>query len=394
MQDERYKVARILELTKAINANAPEEALFMQLRAILTEDLELCRLHLLVNTGKGWREPLRIGSETSLLKCIKTLSTFTDITFPAGHSDRLLARFEVCIPIFHKELALGFLLIGDNDTPVAELPKVLEHINFIQACAHIVCVALENKRLARNRFEQMALQRELQLAESIQRGFLPAHLPSDHGIQTAVYHRPHHHVGGDYYDLVMATGGLYYGIVADVSGKGIPAALLMSNLQAAFRALVKQRSPLSSVAEELHERVCESTGGDRFVTAFLFIYSATARILEYINCAHPAPFVYDGSAYPLEVTHPGLGMIDGPLGAQTKMISLEPDSWLCIFTDGLTDDQGGPIQIDEELMQAILVDVPFESPELLNKKILEEIDKRSTAVDPVDDITLFSLRFI
>jgi sigma-B regulation protein RsbU (phosphoserine phosphatase) len=346
-----------------------------------------------VQAGKGWKEPLMMNSATSLLKCIKELKTFNDITFLASHPDAMLAQFEVCIPIFHKEMALGFLLLGNSAEEQKELPVILEHINFIQATAHIICVALENKRLARNRFEQMALQRELQLAENIQRGFLPAHLPAFAGIESAVYHRPHHHVGGDYYDLVQASEGWFYGIVADVSGKGIPAALLMSNLQAAFRALVKQKAPLAAVAEELHERVCESTRGDRFVTAFLFIYSATARLLEYVNCAHPPPFVYDGRAFPLEAQYPGLGMIDGPLGAETRFIHLEPDSWLCVFTDGLTDDKGGPIQIDEVLMQAILVHVPFDSPESLNQKIREEIEKRSSA-EPVDDITLLSLRFL
>lgn len=392
--DEKFKVARILRLTRAINANAREDELFAILQEILSRDLKLQTFHFLVSSGKGWREPIVPEGGSSLIMCIKALHKLTDITLMAGHPDAMLSGFEVCIPVFHKETALGFLLLGDSSIKPSELPSILENINFIQTVSHIVCVALENKRLARNRAEQMALQRELLLAENIQRGFLPSQLPYNDDTQTAVFHKPHHHVGGDYYDLVEASPGLYYGIVADVSGKGIPAALLMSNLQAVFRALVKQKAPLNAVAEELHERVTESTRGDRFVTAFLFIYSASAHLLEYLNCAHPGPFVYDGRVFQLDPDYPGLGMIDGPLGAQTKRLTLVPDSWLCIFTDGLTDDKGGPIQIDEELMQSILVDVPFENPESLNKKILEEINKRSTDIQPVDDITLLSLRFL
>ena len=135
------------------------------------------------------------------------------------------------------------------------------------------------------------------LARDIQKGLLPAVIPSIPGIEIAATNISSKQVGGDYYDVIEAPDERFILAIGDVAGKGSPAALLMANLQATIRALVPLRLPLPELTQRVNDLMCQNTGGDKFVTFFWGAIDPRTMTLEYVNAGHNYPYVLhlDGS---------------------------------------------------------------------------------------------------
>jgi sigma-B regulation protein RsbU (phosphoserine phosphatase) len=208
--------------------------------------------------------------------------------------------------------------------------------------------------------QELALQFHLQEQEvaearSIQQGLLPKSIPQRAGYEITGAWQPAHSVGGDYYDVLEfdeATLGL---CIADVAGKGLPAALLMSNLQAAVRGLASPALSPEGLCTRLNSLVCHNTGSDRFITFFYAQLDGLARILRYTNAGHNAPILLhrDGSHERLQAGGGVLGVFPNQTFA-SGAASLAPGDRVIFFTDGVTEacDGGG-----EEFGEARLLDL-------------------------------------
>jgi phosphoserine phosphatase RsbU/P len=181
-------------------------------------------------------------------------------------------------------------------------------------------------------------EREIEEARAIQQGFLPTDIPQLAGYEIAGAWQPAHVVGGDYFD-VLPFGGDAVGIcIADVAGKGMPAAMLMSNLQAGVRGLASASLSPEGLCARLNALVCGNIAGDRFITLFYAQLDGAARRLRYVNAGHNAPIVIhlDGSHDRLEAGGGVLGvfqMQSFALGA----LELSPGDRVVLFTDGVTE---------------------------------------------------------
>jgi sigma-B regulation protein RsbU (phosphoserine phosphatase) len=208
--------------------------------------------------------------------------------------------------------------------------------------------------------KEMALQfhhqeQEVAEARSIQQGLLPTSIPQQPGYEIAGAWQPAETVGGDYYDVLafdQATLGL---CIADVAGKGLPAAMLMSNLQAGVRGLASASLAPDGLCARLNSLVCHNTGGDRFITFFYAQLDGPGRRLTYTNAGHNAPVLLhgDGSHERLQA---GGGVL-GVLPEQTFAVGiaeLSPGDRVVFFTDGVTEscDAGA-----EEFGEARLVEL-------------------------------------
>lgn len=224
------------------------------------------------------------------------------------------------------------------------------------------------RRASRRRIEQesqtqkeIALQfhhqeQEVAEARSIQQGLLPISIPQQPGYEVAGAWQPANTVGGDYYDVLEfdeATLGL---CIADVAGKGLPAALLMSNLQAGVRGLASSSLPSDVLCTRLNSLVCHNTGGDRFITLFYAQLDGPGRRLSYTNAGHNAPVLLhrDGS---YERLQDGGGVL-GILPVQKFAIGtaqLAPGDRVVFFTDGVTEscDEGGDEFGEARLLQLL-----------------------------------------
>ncbi|MFI5092375.1 MAG: SpoIIE family protein phosphatase [Candidatus Acidiferrum sp.] len=215
-------------------------------------------------------------------------------------------------------------------------------------------------------------EKEVAEARSIQEGLLPKVIPQLPGYEIAGAWQPAQNIGGDYYDVLAfeeATLGL---CIADVAGKGLPAALLMSNLQAAVRGLASPSLPPDGLCMRLNSLVCHNTGNDRFITFFYAELDGPARILRYSNAGHNAPIVLhrDGSHERLEAGGGVLGVFphqDFAAGAA----QLAPGDRMILFTDGVTEasDRTGE-EYGEERLLRLLQDNRTVAAQSLQEKIL------------------------
>jgi sigma-B regulation protein RsbU (phosphoserine phosphatase) len=171
-------------------------------------------------------------------------------------------------------------------------------------------------------------------------------LPQDKHIQFNAFYHPHFSVGGDYYDCIALNKDEFGFCVADVSGKGISAAILMSNFQANLRALFTDDISLELLVNKLNDRVMESAKGEKFLTLFIGKYTVSKKELKYINAGHNPPILYEKDKERISMLREGcvgMGMLDEIPKIESGTHLIEESSKLLCYTDGLVelvDDQG------------------------------------------------------
>jgi phosphoserine phosphatase RsbU/P len=214
-------------------------------------------------------------------------------------------------------------------------------------------------------------EQEVAEARAIQQGLLPKFIPQCAGYEISGAWQPAHSIGGDYYDVLAFEDGTLGLCIADVAGKGLPAALLMSNLQAAVRGLASPLLPPDGLCTRLNSLVCHNTGMDRFITFFYAQLDGAERVLRYTNAGHNAPIVLhrDGS-------HERLNAGGGVLGVfpqQTFAVAtaqLIPGDRVLLFTDGVTEAYDGT---GEEYGEARLLNLLSEHRQAAASALHEKI---------------------
>src|SRR5271166_995412 len=178
-------------------------------------------------------------------------------------------------------------------------------------------------------------------ARQIQQTLIPQKLPKLLGYEVETFYQPLREVGGDYFDVIELAGNRTLLAIADVSGKGMPAALLAANIQALVRSIVSIDANPLALARRINQHLSRYTPSDRFATAVFIVLSRDSGELTFVNAGHNAPIVFSsGSATFLEATGPPLGLfVDAEY--QTSTAHMGRGSTLLIFTDGLTDSIEG-----------------------------------------------------
>ena len=335
----KHKLKKILELTGAINKNVKSSELFALYGDILENDLKVSKSAFIANLNGEWKTTIKIGCSLEITpELIRALDKHSDIGNLQESSIPDLLQFDLVIPIKHKSKFLGFLLLQDKAEETNRVSTIIRNLNFIQSTANIIMVAIENKRMAKIQLEQEGFKRELSLAKQIQKALFPKDLPNDDRIEVQAFHQSYGDVGGDYYDFLQASPTEYYFCIADISGKGISAAILMSNFQATFRSGVRQNLPLTALIPVLNKSVIENSSGDKFITFFVGKYDATNKELEYVNCAHPsALLINEKRIIELKADIPGLGMLEDLPQFVSNSIVITKESVLACYTDGITE---------------------------------------------------------
>ena len=190
------------------------------------------------------------------------------------------------------------------------------------------------------RRERDALEREMNVAREVQRELLPRAAPRFEGLELAGVCRPAVAVGGDYYDYLQHADGRPGLVIADISGKGVPAAILMASLQASVRSLFPTAADPGQLHERLNNALCGSSSTARYATAFLADFDPGARRLTYSNAGHLPALVIRG-ARTLRCQEGGIpiGLFEGAT-YDTGALTLAPGDLLALFTDGVTEAPG------------------------------------------------------
>ncbi len=203
---------------------------------------------------------------------------FDDITYVSSEMD--FEGVDIIVPVFNNNVHIAFLFIGDIEEEGEGMSPVLKHLNFIQTISSIIIVAIENIRLHKESLRQEALKKELELAARMQKMLIPdnRHMPRNPEIIVNGFYYPHYEVGGDYYDCIKLSDTKTGFCIADVSGKGMSAAILMSNFQASFRALFTADTDLEQLIHKLNSIVVLNAAGEKFITFFVARYDHRNKI--------------------------------------------------------------------------------------------------------------------
>ena len=267
---KQQQIDSLLEITRAVNNNMPITALARIYENILHAQLGISKVALFIKeVEEKWSciTPGDLPESVQNYDVQTKLTPFNFIVPVAALNDSTLAGFEYVIPVAHRKEPIGYVLISHFGNEQSDTKE--EKLKFIQTITNIIVVANENKKLFKNQLEQLVMQKELKLAADMQNLLVPSQLPSNEKIEASAFYKPHKNIGGDYYDFIQISDDEMAFCISDISGKGIPAALLMANFQANLRTLITGKMPLTEFIEILNRKVGEITKSEKFITLFI-----------------------------------------------------------------------------------------------------------------------------
>lgn len=346
----KEKLNLLLDVAQTVNEDSSVEELMGEFETLLKDKLGVGRILIFTMDEASWGVALQSGVSDEQVRDIVELkhqfSEMPDVALLAMTDIPCLRGFDAVIPLRHKGVIMGYVFVGDTELGEGVSPT-LRNLKFIQILANITIVFIENKKMQARLLRQERLRQELAVASRIQAGLVPAqgNLPQSAFLRVLSYYHPHDQVGGDYYDILPLGGHVTGFCIADVSGKGVAAALLMSNFQAMVRALFTAQVPLRALVENLNSRICSNTGGEKFITCFLGRYNSLTGRLSYVNAGHLPPLVSRrGVVSELSAGSIGLGMLDKMPGVSVGSMRLRRGDVLVAYTDGLEEvDEGDRI---------------------------------------------------
>lgn len=391
-----FKLNSLLDITRAINTNKDVGELTRLFEFIVKEQLGYDKF-VLFNKQDEWNCLLRVGykGKVSDIDVPELLGRFRDITVIESSHTKILNDFDVVIPVFHKEQALAYLLVEGVDYD-GHYTSALTYMSFIQTLANIIVVAIENKRMAQLDIKQARFKKELEIASAMQQMLFPQELPTNRRMDISAKYKPRHEVGGDYYDFIPLGDDQYIICIADVSGKGIAAAMLMANFQATIRMLFQYKKfDMRELIQELNKIVMGIAKGEKFITFFIAHYDANSRHLSYVNAGHNHPFITNGTEVEeLDQGTIGLGMLDELPFINIGEKVLRANTTLVLYTDGVVELENESEEFfgSERLVKLVKNYYPLNMDDM-NSLIFSKLDEWKGRLQLVDDTAIFSCRF-
>ena len=396
-----FKLNALLKVTQAINAQTSEADLMAQYVDALKANLGIDRLVLYAAdlSGDRWQLLVTAGTDASW-PASQPSSFFEGLDLDniglAGAMGGDEHPSDVVVPIHQNDEAIAVVLAGDTTDDDRGVSPVVKHLNFLVTLTNILVVARRNNQMVERSLKQEALRRELELAGEMQAMLLPQ--TWDHSdLDVAGYYKPHTQVGGDYYDAFATDSGKVVVCMADVSGKGMSAALLMSNFQAQVRALFQvEHMSLSTTLHTLNNRVMQIAQGEKYITFFAAVFDPAHRTLEYVNCGHNPPLFVgtDGSHKLLEEGCVGLGMFRDIPSMNVGRLDVPMGGVLCCYTDGLVEQENDmEVPFGTDRLLSMLAHHQGQSLEAVHRTIVAALDAFRGDEPPLDDTAMLSCRF-
>ncbi|MDR1672018.1 MAG: SpoIIE family protein phosphatase [Bacteroidales bacterium] len=400
-QTLKFKLDSLLDITLSINENQPVEALLENYINILCVRLKIGKVLMFKHTHE-WECILMEGVSAEVVAHIdveRYLLPFSEITFITSEKT-VFPGFDIIIPVYNNNIPIAFVLIGDIEEEMEGVSPVIKHLQFIQTISNIIVVAIENIRLFQESLRQEAMKKELELASQMQNLLVPGvqDLPHNDHVRMTAFYKPHYEVGGDYFDCISLNENELGFCVADVSGKGIAAALLMSNFQATLRALFTSDIDMKKLVQRLNRRVSESAQCEKFITLFIARYNYTTRILEYVNAGHTSAILYGIKTRQmklLESATVALGVFEDMTHVTTSRIAVDEHSLLLAYTDGIVEVLSDTEQNRVDSAFYVLENAIRQCPHIdeAMDDIIREQNLKGNNNAIFDDITMLGIEF-
>lgn len=271
-------------------------------------------------------------------------------------------------------------------------PYTTSDYNFLRSLGNLALLSIQKTYLLEERIEKEKLEEELGIAKSIQKGLLPHPIPECEQLDIAARNISSHQVGGDYYDILKTPDKSFLFAIGDVTGKGVPAALLMANLQAMLHVLLPIDISLSDASGQVNDILFRNTPSDKFITFFWGIFTPGVKTFRYVNAGHNPPFLFkQGKQQPEKLEEGGLilGAMPTAEPYKEKTIQLTDGDLLIFFTDGVTEakNRGETEEYGEKRLIKCVQKQRGKSADQIINSITEDVKNFSGDIGH-DDITL------
>jgi sigma-B regulation protein RsbU (phosphoserine phosphatase) len=318
-----------------------------------------------------------------------------DGTIPISASVReLLGQHEIThqVALYLQDQHVAGLFIGNRNT--GERFSSFE-LDFLTSLGNLVLMSVQRTYLIESRIEKERLESELEVARTIQMALLPTKLPHHDHFLLSCHTISSRQVGGDYYDVLDLGNGRFLVAIGDVTGKGVPASLIMANLQAMVHLLAPFELSLSEKTARINDMLYKNTPDDRFVTFFWGIYDTTNSLFTYVNAGHNPPLLVEPTSSRVHSLSDG-GLLLGALPTLTPYLEgkhrLEEDTVIVFYTDGITEAMNdAQEEFGEDRLQSVILEHKHANAEAIKQALIHSVNE-FTKGQYQDDVTLVILK--
>ncbi len=388
---KQLQIKSLLTITQAINDNVSADGLFNMYKSFLSWEMGIEKMALFVIEESGWECTSSINFNKSYIsKMIPLLLQHKRLHTVKEEEDPILEGFDIIIPVFHKDNPISYSVIGG----IKEKEDLYNKIQFITTITNIIAVAIENKRLFKKQIEQERYRREMELASEVQHMLIPEFLPVESKFALSKIYKPHFNIGGDYLDYIRFDQDRFAFCIADISGKGVSAALLMANFQAMIQGLIFQYRDLETFVFALNQSVYRITKSDRYITFFVAEVDTKQKTLTYVNAGHYPPILkMNGTLRRLDTGCSFIGAFEKLENIKEEKIQLTDEAMVLSFTDGLPELRNNNDEYFNDVMLEQFVNINGHlDPESFNSKLLKEVDLFRGDSDIADDIAVLTCK--
>jgi sigma-B regulation protein RsbU (phosphoserine phosphatase) len=302
-------------------------------------------------------------------------------------------NIRLVIALYFQNEKIGVVGVG---APANNESYGKEQVDFLQSLGNLALLTIQKTLLLEEQVEKKRMEEELNLAKTIQQGLLPSPIPKIKGFDLKATNISSRQVGGDYFDIVETPDGGSILAIADVTGKGVPASLLMANLQSMLHALAPIDITLAEATGSINNIIYENTPPDKFITFFWGKVSADGKKFDYVNAGHNNPLLFrEGNNKPIELDKGGviLGAMPSIAPYESASVEFQPGDVLVLYTDGVTEamnPQNTEEYEEDRLIACLEKNLKKPSQDIMDA-VIEDITDFSDGVQ-YDDITLMVLK--
>ncbi|HXV77586.1 MAG TPA: SpoIIE family protein phosphatase [Candidatus Polarisedimenticolaceae bacterium] len=297
----------------------------------------------------------------------------------------------MAVPLQTEDRVIGLIYVDSRSFVRAFTP---DDLNLLTVLANVAAIRIERERLAEVERREQRRTVDLEQAAEIQRAILPRGNPQVPGVDLAGHNAPCRTVGGDYFDFIPYKDGRVAVVVGDVAGKGMSAALLMSNLQARVQLLAESPRDLAQLMSRLDQSVSINAPLNRFITLFFGLVDPVNGLLTYVNAGHNPPLVIraDGSIEKLKAKGTVLGILP-EIGYEEQSVGFLPGDAIAIYSDGVTEAAtASGDEFGEDRLARLIADNRDRSAVEIIDVILDAVSQFTGGGPPEDDVTLLIAR--
>ncbi len=303
---------------------------------------------------------------------------------------RSATRSEIVVPVMSDGKMVGVLNL-ENDEVDAFSDEDLE---ILSTFASQAAISIERARMHKYILEQKKIEEQLSIARAIQGTFLPKKVPEIKGYDIWGANIPSGEVGGDYYDFIRIVDNQLGIAIADVSGKGIPAALIMASVRASLIAEIRNNYAIRSICQKVNNLLCESLEPENFVTAIYGVLDTKNSIFTFSNCGHNPGIILRADGTVEELTEGGLILGIRPNSKyEERPVYINPGDILCLYTDGVTEAENSQgEQFEETRILDILKKYNSLSSTEIGNKTIKAVGTFADEKYSMDDLTLIIVK--